>query len=83
MRGTATVTQTLIPTFRERHFVELQIARADGGCVAAAGALLSGCLPVMAAKTAVGVTGAVVGAGAKATGAVVGAVIPHGDKKGD
>jgi len=41
---------------------------------------LSGCLAVAATKTAVGVTGAVVGGGVKATGALVGAVIPDGDK---
>ncbi len=47
----------------------------------AAAALLSGCLAVAATKTAVGVTGAVVGTGVKATGAVVGAAIPDRDEK--
>lgn len=41
---------------------------------------LSGCIAVTAASTAVGVTGAVVGGTVKATGALVGAVIPDGDK---
>jgi hypothetical protein len=57
------------------------LARTALACAVAA--LLSGCLPVMVAKTAVGVTGAVVGTGVKATGAVVGAVVPGGGKKDD
>jgi hypothetical protein len=57
------------------------LVRAGLACGLAA--LLGGCLPVMAAKTAIGVTGAVVGTGVKATGAVVGAVIPGGGKKDD
>ena len=42
---------------------------------------LQGCLVVSATGAAVGVAGTVVGTGVKATGAVVGAVIPDGDKK--
>jgi hypothetical protein len=41
---------------------------------------LQGCLAVAAGGAVVGVTGAVVGTGVKATGAVVGAAIPDGDK---
>ncbi|MBW8813509.1 MAG: hypothetical protein JF588_08800 [Caulobacterales bacterium] len=51
------------------------------GLVCAAACLLSGCLAVGVATTAVGAAGAVVGTGVKATGAVVGAVVPHGSHK--
>jgi hypothetical protein len=47
----------------------------------AAGLSLSGCLAIAATKAAVDVTCAVVGTGVKATGAVVGAVIPGGGDK--
>lgn len=42
---------------------------------------LSACLAVAATGAVVGTAGAVVGTGVKATGAVVGAVIPGGGKK--
>lgn len=41
---------------------------------------LKGCLAVAATSAVVGVAGAAVGAAAKGTGAVVGAVIRNGDK---
>ena len=52
-----------------------------GALVACAALPLSGCLVVAATGAIVGTAGAVVGTGVKATGAVVGAVIPGGDKK--
>jgi hypothetical protein len=52
-----------------------------GALLACAALSLSGCLAVAATGAVVGATGAVVGAGLKTTGAVVGAVIPGGDKK--
>jgi len=61
-----------------------------GAVLAAASTLLSGCLAmavggaaVGAAGAAVGVTGKAVVMTAKGAGAVVGAVIPGGDKKKD
>jgi hypothetical protein len=51
--------------------------------VGAAALMLSGCLAVAATSAVVGATGAVVGTGVKATGGVVGAVIPGGGDKDD
>ncbi len=45
--------------------------------------MLSGCLAVAATGMVLGAAGAVVGTGVKATGAVVGAVIPGGGDKKD
>ena len=50
------------------------------GLLVALSLSLSGCLAVAAGSAVVGVTGAVVGGGIKATGALAGAVIPDGDK---
>jgi hypothetical protein len=44
---------------------------------------LSGCLAVAAGSAVVGATGAVIGTGVKATGALAGAVIPGGGDKKD
>jgi hypothetical protein len=69
------------PPVGEFQFVRTQALLFRLGVLCAAACLLSGCLAVGVATTAVGVTGAVVGTGVKATGAVVGAVIPGGSKK--
>jgi hypothetical protein len=70
--------------------MNLQSILLRGAVLAAAAILLSGCLAmavggaaVGVAGTAVGVTGKAVVMTAKGAGAVVGAVIPGGDKKKD
>jgi hypothetical protein len=45
--------------------------------------LLSSCVAMAVAGAAVGATGAVVTTGVKATGAVIGAIIPDGDDDKD
>jgi hypothetical protein len=51
-----------------------------GLALMAAALSLQGCLAVAATGAVVGTAGAVVGTGVKATGKVVGAAIPDGDK---
>ncbi len=51
-----------------------------GAVLCATCVLLSGCLAGMVVGTAVGITGAAIGATAKGAGMVVGAIIPDGDK---